>query len=127
MRDNSEQLPQILRVMEVDGSYFCVVELRNFGAEKRFKFGVSRHAYEAVLKILHTRPFDQMPGVQYQYYFVPAVAKLENGMASLSIRIEQGSNGKEFHFTTPKELAANLLWFFQLKNLEDVSHLASLS
>ena len=123
MRDNSNQLPEILQAYEYEGNFFCGIALHSDDAIHRFKFGVSKIAYDCLKKILSMRPFDQMPGINYQYFFVPAVTKREKDMVSFRVRIEQGGNGREFEFDSPRELAANLLWFFNLKDLSEASHL----
>ena len=42
------------------------------------------------------------------------------------IRIQQGLRGKQVEVYAPKDLLANLTWFFKLKDFNDAAHLPEL-
>jgi hypothetical protein len=84
---------------------------------------VSEQGYGALARILQNRPFDSIPGLNYRYFFVPSVAKIDDHIANVAIRIEQDKYGKNFDFAVPRDVAANLLWFFELKDWKEAKHL----
>src|ERR1051326_9162899 len=95
MRDNHDGLPEILDATEQNGHYFALVQLERDGREKRFQFGVSREGYSTLERVRQMRPYGQMPGVPYRYFFVPTVQRLEGDRAIMYVRVEQGRDGKE--------------------------------
>jgi hypothetical protein len=140
MRYNRDDLPEIRDAYERDGFYFGIVSVTRGRESRTFEFGVKVKAYSALKRILGMRPFDRMPGAQYRYFFVPTVGvKLtafpKNGRPRgsvrsdkliASIRIEQGRLGKQFDVEAPRELIANLLWFYEMKDLAEAGHLCAL-
>lgn len=124
MRDNHDDLPEIVDTLEQDGHYFCLVDLERLGQRRHFRLAVSRDSYLAIRRALQTRPFDQMPAVPDRYFFVPAARRLKNNRAMMTIRVEQGRDGKQVELEAPIDLVANLLWFFELKDLGEADHLA---
>src|SRR3954469_18442189 len=95
MRDNQKGLPEILNAFQEGEHYFGVVQLERPGEQRRFRFGVSREGYLALKRALQLRAFDQMPGVQCRFFFVPAVRRLEGKRFMMTVRVEQGRNGKQ--------------------------------
>jgi len=124
MRDNHDKLPEILDALKEDENFFCVVVMERVEQTKRFRFGISRESYLALKQLLELRPFDQMPGISYRYFFVPNVQRLNDGRVMMTVRVEQGKNGKQIEIKTPMELVANLKWFFELDDLSKANHLA---
>jgi hypothetical protein len=93
------------------------------------EFGVSDAGYYAIKRILDTRPFDQMPGIQHRYYFSGSFRKAVNAKPDsflFGVRIGQGTVAKTLEFSGPKMLLENLLWFQKLKSSEEISHLKRL-
>jgi hypothetical protein len=74
---------------------FGLVQLERLGEQRRFRFGVSRDGYLALKRALQLRPFDQMPGSAVRYFFVPAVRRLEAERVMMTVRVEQGRDGKQ--------------------------------
>jgi hypothetical protein len=124
MRDNHDKLPEILKAFEREGQFFCVVQLERAGETRSYRFGVSRDGYLAVKRLLELRPFDQMPGLLHRYFFVPAFRVREDaGLVEIAIRVEQGHHSKQVEVEAPRDLAANLKWFFELEDWSKADHL----
>lgn len=124
MRDNHEGLPEILDALQHGEQYFGLVELERTGEQKRFRFGLSRVGYSTLKRVLQLRPFDQMPGVRCRYFFVPSVRRLEGERVMMSVRVEQGRDGKQVEVEASRDVVANLMWFLELKDWSKAEHLA---
>lgn len=118
MRDNHEGMPEIVSAYERDGFYFGVVRVRTPPESAAFEFGVTHEGYLALRRILECRPFGSMPGARHSFYFAG-----DHGRDSISVRIEEGMNGRKLSFDCPTPLVANLLWFFQMKDLGEAAAL----
>jgi hypothetical protein len=123
MRDNHEKLPEILEALKENENSFCVVAMERAEKTKQFRIGISRESYLALKQLFETRPFDQMPRISYLYFFVPNVQRLDDGRVRMTVRVEQGKDGKQIEIKTPKELFANLKWFFELDDWSKADHL----
>jgi hypothetical protein len=124
MRDNHEGLPEIVDALEKDGQYFGLVQLDRRGELGRFRFGVNREGYLSLRQVLQLRPFDQMPGLKCRYFFVPTVRRLDGNRAMMTIRVEQGRDGKQVQLEALRDVVANLMWFYELKDWSKAAHLA---
>ena len=124
MRDNHEGLPEIVDALEKDGQYFGLVQLEREGKQGRFRFGVSREGYISLRQVLQLRPFDKMPGLKSRYFFVPAVRRLDGNRAMMTIRVEQGRDGKQLEVEALRDVVANLMWFYKLKDWSKAAYLA---
>ena len=123
MRDNHEGQPEILDAFQQGEHYFGLVQLERPGEQKRFRFGVSRDGYLALKRVLQLRPFDQMPGVQCRYFFVPAVRRLEGERVMMTVRVEQGRDGRQVETEASRDVVANLMWFYELDDWSKAEHL----
>jgi hypothetical protein len=123
MRDNHDKLPEILEALKENENFFCVVAMEHAEQTRKFRIGISHESYLALKRLFETRPFDQMPGISYRYFFVPNVQRLNDGRVMTKVRVEQGKNGKQIEIKTPMELFANLKWFFELDDLSKADHL----
>ena len=124
MRDNHERLPEIVDAMEEGGQYFGLVQLERHGELGRFRFGVSHEGYISLGQVLQLRLFDQMPGLKCRYFFVPAVRRLDGNRATMTIRVEQGRDGKQVEIEALRDVVANLMWFYELEDWSKAAHLA---
>ena len=124
MRDNHDGLPEIVDAIEQDGQYFGFVQLEREGKQKRFRFGVSRDGYLTLKHVLQLRPFDQMPGARYRYFFVPNVQRLEGERMKMAVRVERGKDGKQLDAEARRDLVANLMWFYELDDLAKAEYVA---
>ena len=79
MRDNHDKLPEILEALKENENFFCVVAIERAEQTKKFRFGISHESYLALKQLSEIRPFDQMPGIPYRYFFVPNVQRLDDG------------------------------------------------
>jgi hypothetical protein len=124
VRDNHQGYPEILRAYERNGLYFGVVRIELAHEAASFEFGVERTRYTALNRILQFRPFDQMPGVTYRYFFAGTYARRSGEEpVSIPIRVEQSGSSKKFEFDCPMSLASNLLWFASLSDLNQAAQL----
>ena len=113
MRDNHEGLPEIINAYERDEHFFCSIALTIGIETKAFEFGISQESYNAVKRLLETRPFGQFPGTKYRYYYA----------GGWSFRVEQEKQGKQFEVKAPKTLVENLTWFLRVKDFSEIAHL----
>ena len=125
MWDNRDSLTEILDAIEQDGKFFAIVQLERAAQKKRLRFGVNQQGYTTLKRILQLRPFDQLPGIKYRYFFVPSVGRLENNKATMAVRVEQGQTGKLMNVVADLDLVANLMWFHRLKDLQEAHHLVN--
>ena len=123
MRDTHDQMPEILDAYERGETYFGSVRVTIDDETRDLEFGVPIEDYKALRHILQTRPFDQLPGIQYRHFIAGSIGRLGENRASINIRIEQGHNGRQVTFEVPLSLARNLYWFFQLKDFKESAHL----
>ena len=89
------------------------------------EFSVDQAGYEALRKVLQSKPFAVTPGISHRYFFAGGVArqKLGGQPVTFHIRIESQGNAKTFDFSGPESLVANLIWFASLKEHTEVAHL----
>jgi len=123
MRDNHDGMPEILDALERDGHYFGLVRLEREGQERRFQFGISRDAYLALKRVFDLHPFEVMPGLVHRYFFVPAYSRLDETRMMMTVRVEQGRDGKQVEVEATKDLVANLKWFIELDDWKKAEHL----
>jgi hypothetical protein len=123
MRDNHEGLPEIIDAVRKDDRYFCVVALERKGEERRFQFGISRDGYLGLKRVFELRPVGSMPGTKSRWFFVPAYSRLSQNRVRMTVRVEQGREGKQMETEAPLDLAANLKWFLELEDWSKAEHL----
>ena len=124
MRDNHEGLPEILDALEEGGHCFGLVQLERHGETRQFRFGVNREGYRSLRQVLQLRPFDRMPGVKCRYFFVPTTRRLGEDRARMTVRVEQGRDGKQVEIEVLRDVVANLMWFYKLDDWSKAAHLA---
>ncbi len=126
MRDNHEGMPEVIDAVEKDGQYFGIVAVEIEGSIKELRFGVSQQGYRALRRILQLRPFDALPGLKRRYFFARSLGKLSDSPHFLAaVRVEQGKDAKQMDVRVPGDLAANLMWFAELKSFVGAAHLES--
>lgn len=123
MRDNHDGMLEIIKAFEEDGQYFSLVQLERDGKLKRFRFSVDLKGYKALKRVLQLRPFDQMPGLKYRYFYDPSRLQLNTQDYYMVIRVEQGRDGKLVECKGPRSLIANLIWFSRLKDWTEAEYL----
>ncbi len=129
MRHNHDGYPEIIDAYEREGHYFGVVRVVLADGTSTVEFGVSMSEYFGLKRILNARPFENLPGVGYRYFFTGSFAgavKPGQDVFDFGVRVEQGSTAKKFQFSGPKSLLANLLWFTELKIIEETLGLKKL-
>ena len=124
MRDNYEGMPEIISASERDGQYFGVVGIEKNGRHKKVRFGISYSGYKALKRILQLRPFDTMPGLEHSYFYAGSISKTnQTEIYKISVRVEQGKDSKNIEAEAPRDLVANLQWFYEMRDLKDAGHL----
>ena len=68
MRDHVG-MPEILKGYERDGLYFGAARIVVAKEAAAFEFGIDQAGYLALRKVLQTRPFSDIPGIEYRYFF----------------------------------------------------------
>ncbi len=116
MRDNHQGFPEIRQAYERDGFYFGVVRVETKDEIASFEFGVEYKGYLALRRILESRPFDNLPGTKYRYFYAGTYSRRVLGQepVTIGVRIEQGEAAKVYEFDCPTSLASNLRWFESL-------------
>jgi hypothetical protein len=129
MRDNHEGMPEIVDAFKENEQHIGVITIEINGVTKKFRFGVTQKGYLTLKKVLQLRPFDMMPGLKHHYFFAGGsfrlvnIETLELGDCEITIRVEQGKNGKEVSIPATKELMQNLNWAKQMKDFSEAAHL----
>lgn len=129
MRDNHEGMPEILGAFQDGEQYFGVIAIKLDGVSKKFRFGVSRQGYSTLKKILQLRPFDMMPGLKHRYFVAGVTYRIVDRKKpdfaefEIGVRVEQDKNGGTVSVKSPKNLALNLNWFYELKDFNTAEHL----
>ncbi|HYG98275.1 MAG TPA: hypothetical protein VD837_04030 [Terriglobales bacterium] len=125
MRDNHQGYPELRDAYERDGLYFGVVRVTTATETASFEFGVEQQGYFALRRILQSRPFENLPGIHYRYFFTGRYGrkKLNAEPVLIGIRVEQGKNAKTIDFDCPTSLASNLVWFQALTDLQEAAAL----
>ncbi|MBI1271358.1 hypothetical protein GC174_13095 [bacterium] len=118
MRDNSDGMMELLGAHKEGGQYFVQLSVVKNDSKANFQFGVTEKGYAAIKQVLQSRPFDAMPGIQYRYYISNCLSP-----HSLTARIESQNDGKEISVDIPEDLAKNLFWFHQIKDLSEAEYL----
>jgi hypothetical protein len=124
MRDNSEGMIELIDVLKINEGYFLIISVSKKSQRKLFRFAVTVIAYRVLRKILESRPLDNMPGLKYRYFWNGSMGKKTANEILLGIRCEVGEDGKVFHFEVPQSLAANLMWFNEIKTFDEAQHLS---
>ena len=124
MRDNNQGLPELLAAYERDGHYFGEVSVTIKGDTRTYEIGLTLEAYRSFKRMTSLQPFDKMPGLKHRYFFVPSLGGTPGAsVRTTQVRVEQGENGKQFNVEASTVLAANMMWFVELKDFANASHL----
>ena len=122
MRNNSEGMPELVRVFERAGQTLGEVRVSIGDDSQILDLPLTAAARAGFLKVLNLRPFDQMPGQQHRFFFARSTRRSESGdAAEIGIRVEVASNAKNFDVAVPLEFAANLVWLSELKEWSEVA------
>jgi hypothetical protein len=120
-------LPELVRSYEREGQFFGVVRITRRQETRLYEFGLDAASYRSFQRMLQLRPLDQLPGLPHRYFFVPSVSRTsEPSYVMATVRVEQGDRAKACEVRATPQLVANLLWFFQLQDFSEASHLRQL-
>jgi hypothetical protein len=130
MRDSHVGMPEILKAYERDGFYFGAVRVIVANETAAFEFGVDREGYSALRKILQTRPFSDLPGIDYRYFYSGPHGygrrETNDAPVTFDVRIEQGNDARQLRFLGPTSLVSSLIWFMKLPDLGEAGQLKRL-
>ena len=129
VRDNSVGMPEIIDAYERGSERFGVIRVSLSGESATLEFGVEEAGYKALKRILESHPFSVTPGIRHRYFFAGSASKVsvDPHRCRFSVRIEGGRDAKSTEFEGPVSLAANLMWFADLKALSEASALRRLT
>lgn len=125
-RNTHDGMPEICDAYKHGEHHFAAIQVEIMGVAKTLELGICQNSYGVLKRVLQTRPFDAMPGVEYRYLFTGTYSG--HDPREMQIRIEQlQSTGRVtadgFMFEAPKHLIANLLWLKELRSFREASHL----
>ena len=123
MRDNSNQLPEIVTTYNFEDKYYAIIGIEIESIKKYFRIGIMKNSYNSILKIIQSKPFSTYPGINYKYYFVPSIMKKNDNEVTVRIFIENGNQAKQFDCLLPTDLAQNMLWFFNIKSFDHIKEI----
>lgn len=124
MRENHKGLPEIISAFERDGQYFGIVSISLAGVAKKYEFGIDQNSYQSIKRLINLKPYGRKRGIKYHYYYSPGAERSDDSSRTYcQIRIEREYQGKEFEIEAPESLIAILMYFFQVKDLKELSHL----
>lgn len=124
MRDNSQDMIELVRTIESDGHFFAVFSACFDGSWQNFQIGIQKDAHASLKKVFQKRPFDSLPGIQYRYFFTGTYSNgKDTGQPSIQVRIESEGQATSEYFRVPIELLQNLIWFSELSDSADALHL----
>jgi hypothetical protein len=124
MRDNHEELPELIKAYECNGHYFGEISVTINDETCSYEIGLTLDAYHSFKRMTSLRPFDTTPGLKHRYFFVPSLGGTPGARKRVTpIRVEQGRSSKQIEVEASIDLIVNLIWFFDLKNFSKAAHL----
>ena len=65
-----------------------------------------------------------MPGLEHRYFYAGSISKTkQTEIYKISVRVEQGREGKNTDAEAPKDLVTSLQWIYELRELKDAAHM----
>jgi hypothetical protein len=126
LRDDSDGMPELVRVLERNGHALGLVRITIGRDVRDLELPLTAATRAGFVRVLNVQPFDQMPGQPYRYFFARSIRRLESGdAAEVGIRVEAGRDAKNFDVIVPLEFAKNLVWLSELKDWSEVAQFHS--
>jgi hypothetical protein len=125
MRDNNEEMVQLLGAMQLEPNvYACQAQIIINESPVRVQFGINQYEFVLLKKIVTARPLTSLMLSDYRFYFAGSYRMNDStGKAALAIRIEQGTQNKQFWFEITEKVIANLRWLEGIEAIDEVAHL----
>ena len=125
MRDNHDDMIELLSVENTSDLYSSVISHTINGELLRLKFGILPDDFSRLKKILEFRPYENKGVALYRYFFALSSRNDPDNknLAFISVRVEQSDRHKQYEFLVSKKYISNLLWFNQLTDKKDVENL----
>jgi hypothetical protein len=113
MRDSSKGMIEILDSENQNDLYFSTIKLLRNDINLKLRFGITERDYYYIKNIVSFRPFENTGVSSYKYFFSGSYSKNSptEGLATISVRVEQQKNSKQYGFQVSTAFVANLLWF----------------
>ena len=125
MRDNHQDMVELLEVSRKDGIYAALVRHVIDGKDYNIRFGIQSSDYNKLKRILEFRPFENTGAGAYRYFFARSYRPdgTSEKLIHIGVRVEQLNRSKQYEFEVSKAFVANILWFQQLKNTDEIQDL----
>jgi hypothetical protein len=125
MRDSHDQMIELIEVKSEDNVFSSLIGHTINNEPLRLRFQIEKSDYSRLKNILQFRPFENIGVAPYRYFFVHSIRKdNENeSLVFMDIRVEQLKNHKQFEFPISKRYASNLLWFYSLKDKNQIEQM----
>ena len=121
MRTDHKDMIEILSAFEKDGNYFAQIA-KCFGENRNtYQFGVSKAGFNTIKRMFQFRPFDKLAQSKYRYFWCYGCGTDED--FHLDIQFEQGDDVKSYPIRAEKQLGANLRWFLETSESNEMEHL----
>ena len=128
MRDNHENMIELLDVSKADNIYSSLIRHTINGEKLNLRFGIEKSDYARLKRILEFRPFENTGFAPYRYFFALSYRPdSENDrIAIISVRVEQLDRNKQFEFELSKKYISNILWFNEMTDKKEIEQLIEL-
>lgn len=125
MRDNHHNMIELLEASRAEGCYSSLIRSEVGGEDLKLRFGIETADFFRLKRILEFRPFEHTGVAPYRYFFALSYRYHPDNeeIALVSVRVEQLDRHKQFEFELGKKFIANLLWFINITNKSEISHL----
>ena len=110
MRHTHDGMIEFIDAIKIDGEYFVRIQVPAGGFT--YQFGIGKSGYNTIKRVFQYRPFDKL-----------AAGKSGKGEVYIKVLFEQNLKSKSFDIIACKNLASNLVWFNEVKDLAELEHL----
>jgi len=125
MRDNKDNMIELLEASKVDNVFSSLIRLKINVETLNLRFGIDSDDYGRLKRILEFRPYENTGVAQYQYYFSLSYHNDPDNseLAFISVRVEQLKKHKQYEFSLSKKYISNLIWINNLTDKKEVEQL----
>jgi len=121
MRTKHEDMIEIIDTFEREEGYFAQIGKYFNGKQSIYQFGVTKHGYNTIKRIMQFKPFDKLSQSKYQYYWNYGCGTDDDFY--LDIQFEQDNNAKSYPIKADKKIGSNLRWFIEITDSKKIEHL----
>ena len=120
MRHTHDGMIEFIDAIKIDGEYFVRIQVPAGGFT--YQFGIGKSGYNTIKRVFQYRPFDKLAAEKYRFFYRSA-GKSGKGEVYIKVLFEQNLKSKSFDIIACKNLASNLVWFNEVKDLAELEHL----